>query len=97
MSEAQDKRSVPSKDFVLLIRDSHINVPSGFYSLNEHKEQAFMVNILTDVTPAALRQNSTVDAALSQNSTGDVDSDQNFNYQKNLDEESSMTEEEEKR
>ena len=78
MSDAQDKRSVPSKDFVLLIRDSQVNVPTGFYSVNQHNEQAFMVSILTDVTPAAKRR---------QKLMADVDSDPNLYYQINSDEE----------
>ena len=40
----------PSKDFVILIRDSLVNIPVGFEAVNEHNEQAFMVNILTDIT-----------------------------------------------
>ena len=40
----------PSKDFVLLIRDSSVNIPVGFEAVNELNEQAFIVNILTDIT-----------------------------------------------
>ncbi len=35
---------------MLLIRDSLVNIPVGFEAVNEHNEQAFMVNILTDIT-----------------------------------------------
>ena len=41
--------AVPNRDFVLLIRDDLVNMPVGFEAVNEHNEQAYMVNILTDV------------------------------------------------
>jgi hypothetical protein len=43
-------KTPPSQDFVLLIRDSLVNIPVGFEAVNELNEQAFMVNILTDIT-----------------------------------------------
>lgn len=35
LSDLQDKSSVPNKDFILLIRDSKINQPIGYFTVNE--------------------------------------------------------------
>ena len=74
-------------DFVLLIRDSLINVPVGFQTVNEHHEQAYMINILTDVTPAALRK---------KQCAAQLDSDQNLMYEVNEDTTDAAEGEEEK-
>ena len=49
--ENADKSVLPNKDFILYFRDTSINTPSGFFSLNEFKEQALMINILSDMMP----------------------------------------------
>ncbi|TNV84666.1 hypothetical protein FGO68_gene12911 [Halteria grandinella] len=53
LSDKQDKQIIPNQDFVLYIRDSALNTPVGFQSVNEHNEQAILVNVLTDVKTAA--------------------------------------------
>ena len=88
LSELQDKKAVPNMDFVLLIRDSLINVPVGFQTVNEHHEQAYMINILTDVTPAALRK---------KQCAAQLDSDQNLIYEVNEDTTTEAAEDEEEK
>jgi len=82
LSEEQDKLAVPNRDFVLLIRDDLVNMPVGFETVNEHNEQAYMVNILTDV--------------LSKPTKPGIDSDQNATYHSDLETESTSEEEEAK-
>ncbi len=46
----------------MYIRDSKVNIPTGFYSLNEFNEQALCFNILTDVKkPVALNSGIDID------------------------------------
>lgn len=49
LSDRQDKQIVPNQDFILYVRDAAVNIPVGYQSVNEHNEQAILVNILTDV------------------------------------------------
>lgn len=93
-SEEEDRRRVPNKDFVLLIRDSLLNMPSGFTATSEEGEQAVSVNILTDITPAAERFKQLQSASAFD---GAIDSDQNLTYASTETQESTRTEEEEEK
>lgn len=55
LADELDKSMIPQKDFVLLIRDSEINLPTGFTCISDESEQAIMVNVLVDLTPEAQR------------------------------------------
>lgn len=50
-----DLNQRPAKDFHLLIRDAKVNVPVAYGAVNEHQEQAIMLDMLADVTPPRLK------------------------------------------
>jgi len=53
---SEDLMTAPTKDFLLLIRDDKINVPTAFSAYDEErKEQAIIVNMLPDIKPEKMR------------------------------------------
>mmetsp|Transcript_28932 Transcript_28932/g.27866 ORF Transcript_28932/g.27866 Transcript_28932/m.27866 type:complete len:117 (-) Transcript_28932:319-669(-) len=53
---SEDLKEAPTKDFVLLIRDENINVPTAISAYNKDtKEQAIMVNFLPDLKAPLLQ------------------------------------------
>jgi hypothetical protein len=46
LCDQTDKTRTPERDFILYIKDSMINKPHAFYTINKDNEQAFLLNAL---------------------------------------------------
>lgn len=60
---AEAERNTLGKDFVLYIRDENVNKPVVVSAINEHDEQAVLINIIPDLRPPLIRNRQLSDKA----------------------------------